>query len=669
MLAIWRTCDPNKYIIAVSMVLVFLGLYLTSLYHYLLFHSLAEIFSIVVACGIFIVAWNTRRFLDNDYLLFIGIAYLFIGGLDLIHTLAYAGMGVFEGYDSNLPTQLWIATRYTESLSLLAALWFLRRRLKPGLAFIGYAGVISLLLASIFYWNIFPTSFIEGEGLTPFKKTSEYVISLILLGSLLLLLKNRSSFDRTVLQLLIASIIATICSELAFTFFIEMYGFSNLVGHLLKILSFYLIYKAIIETGLERPFDLLFRQLKQSEVELQEHNKGLENRVLERTAELAKANTELSHGLVALARAEEVSRRQVQRLQVLRSIDMAISSGTDLRATLDILLEQVVNELDIDAAAVLLINPQTQAFEYAAGRGFRTATIQHSEVQKGDGIAGHAVLERRTVSASDLYTAETDLGRATLIRDEAFVAHFATPLITKGDVKGILELFNRTRTDPKPDWLEFFETLAAQAAIAIEDAFLLDDLQQSHNALIQAYDSTLEGWVRAIDLRDKETEGHSVRVVGETLNLARLLNISDDELVHVRRGALLHDIGKLGIPDSILHKPGSLSDEEWKTMRLHPVYAHEFLTPITYLKPAVDIPYNHHERWDGTGYPRGLAGADIPLTARIFAIVDVWDALRSDRPYRPAWSDAKAREYIAEQSGKHFDPTVVRAFFDMSRAA
>lgn len=190
--------NPPKYISILLGILVFLGIYLTSHYNYLLFHSLAEIFSIVVACGIFMIAWNSRQFLDNNYLLFIGIAYLFVSGLDLIHTLAYKGMNIFQGYETNLPTQLWIATRYVQSLSLFIAPFFFGRKLKINYVFLGYAFVTSLLFISIFYWDIFPVCFIEGVGLTPFKKISEYIISLILLGSIFLLLKNRSEFDRKV---------------------------------------------------------------------------------------------------------------------------------------------------------------------------------------------------------------------------------------------------------------------------------------------------------------------------------------------------------------------------------------------------------------------------------------------------------------------------------------
>jgi len=246
---------------------ILFGLFLTSLYSYILFHSLAEIFSIVIGCSIFILAWNSRRRLDNDYLLFLGIAYLFVSGLDLIHTLAYKGMEVFPGYDADLSTQLWIAARYVQALSMLIFPVFLRRKLHVYLVFPGYAVATSLLLWAIFA-GIFPACFVEGVGLTPFKKASEYIISLILAASAVVLFRKREAFDPKVMSWLIASLVLSVGAELGFTFYITVYGFSNLIGHFFKIVAFYLIYKAITEMGLEKPHQLLFRNLKQNETAL-----------------------------------------------------------------------------------------------------------------------------------------------------------------------------------------------------------------------------------------------------------------------------------------------------------------------------------------------------------------------------------------------------------------
>jgi putative nucleotidyltransferase with HDIG domain len=239
------------------------------------------------------------------------------------------------------------------------------------------------------------------------------------------------------------------------------------------------------------------------------------------------------------------------------------------------------------------------------------------------------------------------------------------PLVAKGQVKGVLEVFHRSSLDADQDWLGFLEALAGQAAIAVDNATLYHDLQRSNLELALAYDTTLEGWSRALDLRDKETEGHTRRVTEMTVRLARAVGISDAEITHIRRGALLHDIGKMGIPDSILLKTGPLTDEEREIMHRHPQYAYELLMPIEFLRPALDIPYCHHERWDGTGYPRGLKGLEIPLAARIFTVVDVWDALRSDRPYRAAWPEERVRDHIMALAGSHFDPEVVEVFLGM----
>jgi len=294
-----------------------LTLYLISLYRFLLFHSLAEIFSIVIACGIFMVAWNARRFLENDYLLFLGVAYGFVAGLDLIHTLAYKGMGVFPDHGANLPTQLWIAARYVESISLLAAPLFLKKRVRMDLLVFVYGTVTILLLSSIFFWPVFPACFVDGQGLTPFKVISEYIICLILLGALGGLLHHRAWFDRLVLRYLMGAIFFTMIEEIAFTFYISVYGLSNLMGHFFKILSFYLIYKAIIETGFEKPYALLFREIKKSESALRSARDHFKSRASERGAELIKACKVLKNQIIERKKAEEAVRASERKYSAL----------------------------------------------------------------------------------------------------------------------------------------------------------------------------------------------------------------------------------------------------------------------------------------------------------------------------------------------------------------
>jgi PAS domain S-box-containing protein len=363
-------------------------------------------------------------------------------------------------------------------------------------------------------------------------------------------------------------------------------------------------------------------------------------------------------------RANEQVGLQLQRLAALRSIDMAISSSLDLRVTLDVVLDKVTSQLSVDAAHVMLLNPHTQLLQHAASRGFRGSHVNGAQQRLGDGYAGKAALERRVLNIPDLRN-EQDLRYGDQIAGEEFVSYYSVPLVGKGQVKGVLEVYHRSLLEPDVEWLDFLEALAGQAAIAVDNATLFDDLQRSNVELALAYDTTLEGWSGALDLRDKETEGHTQRVREMTLKLAARLAVSEQQMVHIQRGALLHDIGKMGIPDSILLKPGPLTDEEWEIMRKHPVYAYELLSPITFLRPALDIPYCHHEKWDGTGYPRGLKGEQIPLAARIFAIADVYDALTSDRPYRAAWTRERTLDHIRTLSGTHFDPRLAEAFLAM----
>ena len=381
--------------------------------------------------------------------------------------------------------------------------------------------------------------------------------------------------------------------------------------------------------------------------------------------ELAFQNEEKEKRAAELVLANEDIVCRLQNIQALHKIDQAVVGSLDLNLTLHVVLEQAKAELHVCAAAILLFNPYSQILEFAAGIGFRSKAIERSRLRLGEGLGGRAALEERTTSIIDLPENSDQFVRAPLLAGEEFITYFSTPLIVKGQVKGVLEVFHRSPFIPDQDWLDFLEVLAGQTAIAVDSATLLANLQRSNRELFNAYDSTIEGWSHALDLRDKETEGHTQRVTEMTMKLARAAEITEEELVHVRRGALLHDIGKMGVPDYILLKPDKLTDEEWVTMRKHPFFAFELLSPISYLRPALDIPYCHHEKWDGSGYPRGLKGEQIPLATRLFSIIDVWDALRSDRPYRQGWSKEKVIEHIKSLSGTHFEPKAVELFLNM----
>jgi PAS domain S-box-containing protein/putative nucleotidyltransferase with HDIG domain len=356
--------------------------------------------------------------------------------------------------------------------------------------------------------------------------------------------------------------------------------------------------------------------------------------------------------------------RRLRRLAALSEISRAITSSISLQLNLSMLLNQVVTQLAIDAADVLLMNPVLGTLNFAAGNGFRTRTVERTRQKVGEGFAGRAAMERRIIHLDDLPGRE-DIPLLTKLAGEDFISYFAVPLIAKGQVQGVLEIFHRTPREHDAEWLEFLHTLAEQAAIAIENANMFENLQRTNLDLVLAYDATIEGWSRALDLRDRETEGHTQRVADLTIQLARLFGLTESELNSIRWGALLHDIGKMGVPDEILLKPGALTDAEWVIMKKHPELAYEMLSPIQYLRLALDIPHYHHEKWDGTGYPEGLKGEQIPVAARIFAVVDVWDALRSNRPYRSAWPAPKVREHIRSLAGSHFDPKVVERFLQL----
>ncbi len=366
-------------------------------------------------------------------------------------------------------------------------------------------------------------------------------------------------------------------------------------------------------------------------------------------------------------KAEELARHRLEHLAALHAIDMIISSSLDLRVTLHAILDLVITQIHVDAADILLLDQHTQMLDYAAMQGFRDSHIRHSRLRLGEGIAGRAALEHRSIGIPNLLAPSHGSLRSQLLEGEEFVTYYVVPLIAKGQVLGVLEILHRSPRVFDEESISILEALSAQAAIAIDNATLFNDLQQSNAGLVLAYDTTIEGWARALELRDQETEGHTQRAMEMTLRLAQAMGIKEEELVHVRRGALLHDIGKMSIPDSILLKNGPLSEKEWEIMRRHPVYAFELLSPITYLRPALDIPYCHHERWDGTGYPRGLNGEQIPIAARIFALADTWDALYSERRYHPAWPEDRVREHIRSLAGTQLDPKIVTVFLGMEQ--
>ncbi|NTV12715.1 MAG: HD domain-containing protein [Desulfobulbaceae bacterium] len=441
------------------------------------------------------------------------------------------------------------------------------------------------------------------------------------------------------------------------TFFLTGYLFF-LVIHILQINFPLELLTAVVFFGGGLFVFLVTRITLRALAEIADHERQLQGI----NVQLLAKNRDLEEEITRRQEAEKQALLRLQHLTALHSIDTIISASLDLGVTLNIFLEQIVPLLEIDAAAVLLFNRHTQTVEFAAGQGFHGSAVTHTKERLGQGYGGLVALTREIRHIANLSENSGEFRRPELLQEEGVVSYCALPLVAKGEIKGILEIYHRHLFTPDPEWLDFLQSLAIRAAIAIENAALFSELQRSNTELILAYDTTLEGWSHALELRDRETQGHTQRVVELTKEIAKEIGIREEQLVHITRGALLHDIGKMAISDAILLKEGLLTEEERELMRKHPVYAMEMLSPIAYLQPALDIPYCHHERWDGTGYPRGLKGAQIPLAARIFAVADTWDALFNARRYHEAWSYEKVCAHIRERAGSHFDPEVVQVF-------
>ncbi|MBI3160154.1 MAG: HD domain-containing protein [Chloroflexi bacterium] len=356
------------------------------------------------------------------------------------------------------------------------------------------------------------------------------------------------------------------------------------------------------------------------------------------------------------ALAERQTRQRLEQLSALRAIDRAILSGTTVEDILVVFLDVACYQLQALSGRLLLAAPGSHELALAAQHFSREGGSEH----RNEGHPSLAEYSARTRRIEILRAPSRPLEQGL---EEPAPANFcAVPLISKDEIVGVLELELEMSAALDEDWREFALTLAGQAAIAIENTRLLRAIQESRSKIESAYDETIAGWAGALDLRDEETQGHSWRVAQLTVQLAERLGLAAETIVHIRRGALLHDVGKLGIPDEILLKPGQLTEEEWVVMRQHPAHAYEWLSRIEYLRPALEIPLFHHERWDGSGYPEGRRGEAIPIAARIFAVVDVWDALTHARSYRQAWEGEQALDYIRLNAGIHFDPEVVAVF-------
>ena len=375
--------------------------------------------------------------------------------------------------------------------------------------------------------------------------------------------------------------------------------------------------------------------------------------------------THISQSLLLLEQSvSDQLKLKESQLRALMSVGQVINSSLGRRRVLEEVMDSLISLMRAERGFLMLREPDGELVVRIA-RGIAHVSLDE-ETFKVSRTVVRSVVESNAPVLTTNAQADPRFDAQMSVAAYQLRSILCVPLMLKEELIGVLYVDNRAHAGIfKEHDLALISAFADQAAVAINSARLFEDLQESHRELEKAYQATLEGWVRALDLRDKETEGHTQRVTILTYRLARSMGVSDDMLVHMTRGALLHDIGKMAIPDGILLKPGQLTDEERKLIQKHPIYAYEMLSPIDFLVPALDIPYCHHERWDGTGYPRGLKQDEIPFAARIFPVIDVWDALTSDRPYRKAMPHNEVRQIIQADSGKHFDPHVVEAFMDL----
>jgi len=377
-----------------------------------------------------------------------------------------------------------------------------------------------------------------------------------------------------------------------------------------------------------------------------------------------------------------VQEKSLKLIYALNTIATELQNSIQSEENVYAVFQKQVIDLGLRGGLSLLdeqgrnLNFKIVAFTYPFRKILNRYNTKHNLPAEGYSIPVESVdiYQKVTREGQSIFVADTSTVAAQVVPTQikAFVKPLLfilghppgifAPLIYDGKIKGMLNIVGPSLTENDIPAMRAF---ANQIAVALENAHLVRNLQSANERLENAYQKTLEGWVQALDLRDNETMGHTMRVAEETVRFANFLGVPNEDIPHIRRGALLHDIGKMAVPDNILRKPTPLSEAEWVVMKQHPLTAYHWLSAIDYLKPAIDIPYCHHEHWDGSGYVQGLGGKDIPYWARIFTVVDVWDAMRSDRPYRKAISEKETLKYIEEQSGKLFDSMIVEAFLDL----
>ena len=855
----------NKSYIFFSVMIIILVL--LSFDYFLLFHSLVELFSVITAAIIFIIAVYSHSKSKNRFLIILGIAYGFIGGFDLLHILTYEGMGIFQNNSANLPTQLWIIARYMESISIVVSLLFINKIKKYDFKKIVYSyGFISGLILLALYFGFFPSAYVKGEGLTLFKIISEYIISGILIYGLFLLYKNRDYFKKNIYNLIFVSIILTILSEISFTFYIDVYGISNITGHVFKLLSVILIFKGIVETGFKNPYDLLFRKLEIKNKELDKQKRKLQKqkdflsitlnsigdgliitnedgnieRINKEAEELTKwsseeaegkyisevfniinyktrekvenpvkkvietkkivglgnhtkliakdgteyhisdsaapikDNSENIYGVVLVFRnvtkeykmREKLEKREKKYRQLVEKSPIGIFRTTSTGkikminfSMAEILgfdnIEEVYNHygdlgndlyVDDNRRKVfikkLIKNGEVKDFSYRAyDKNNKIIWIEMNaricnEKEEEFIIEGFSmdITERRKyeekityISFHDeltglynrLYMEDTmeridtkrnlpisiimaDLNNLKLINDsqghskgddlikkaaeiikkycrqEDVVARWGgdefvilLPNTTKKESEKIIKRITKNKMKDGEDISVSLAIGAASKTQINEDIFEVlnkaeDNMYTNKFANRESGRSiVLSSFLSTLKEKSYETESHVNRMSDMSKKFGKRLDLSQENLDKLLMLSLLHDIGKISIPERILNKTGSLTNEEWEIIKSHPEAGYRILESIPRFSHIAEAVLHHHESWNGTGYPEGLSGEEIPYLSRIISIIDAYDVMTNDRPYSAAMSVSEALKEIENCSGSQFDPKLAKEFITL----
>ena len=685
----------ERFFIYAGILASFFALYLVKSHSYVLFHSLVEVFSIIIAAAIFALAWNARRYFDNGYILLIGISFLFVGFIDLIHTLAYKGMGVYPGYNSDLPTQLWIAARWLQALSFFAATFFLDRKLnRPLVVLAGGTAVLILLFLSIFYWQTFPSCFVEGTGLTPFKIASEYGISLILLISIVPLMKKKDKLHPRVRQLIIASILSTVASEMSFTLYTDAYGFFNALGHFFKVIAFIFIYKAVVSIGLKQPYDLLFRDLKIRQDELRQSE--------ERYDSLFKNMLE---GMAYCKMEFDADGRPVDFIYL--AVNDAFEKLTGLKNVEGKRITEIMPSISME-------NPD---FLELYGRVATTGQPEKRElllkpldlwlylsvysIEKGSFVSVFEnITERKQVEKdyrSIFENVQEGVFRSTpdgkiILANEAMAKMFGydSPAEIMADITDVaaqLYVHPEERASVKKiiaeqnaiqnhevqfhrkDGGAFWGSATMKAIRNGKDQILyyegiIEDITE-RKLSIERLRKTLGGAVQAIaslvETRDPYTAGHQRRVADLARAIATEMGLSGDQIDGIRIAGTIHDLGKISVPSEILTIPRKLTALEYSLIKNHPQSGYDILKDIEFPWPIARMIVEHHERINGSGYPNGLPGEDLLSESKILSVADVVEAMATHRPYRPALGIDAALAEITANRGILYDPEVVDA--------